>query len=283
MLVKRIGKNLFKYWRVYKTNHLAVGGLAIVIFFLIIGIVAPVITPFSPLRTAVGKRLMLPSLQHPMGTDGLGRDIWSGWVWGARTALIVAGLASTLATVIGILVGSISGYFGGRLDTFLMRIVDLFLMLPTLILALVIVSLFGATVLNIIFVIALLGWPSTARLIRAEFLRLRELEFVEAARTIGAGNRTIIFSEILPNAVAPSIVNASIQAALAILLESGMSFIGLSDPNMMSWGKMLSDAQSFTSVAWWYAFFPGLAISLIALAFNLIGDGLNETLKPGAR
>lgn len=283
MLAKQVAKNFGKYWRLYKQSHMAIIGLVILLGFVFIGVFAPFFSPFSPLATGVGPRLMPPSFEYLMGTDDLGRDIWSGWVWGARTALLVAGVASMLATIVGITVGSVSGYYGGKIDILSMRVVDLLLTLPTFILGIVVVSFFGATLWNIILVIAVVGWPSTARLIRAEFLRLRELEFVDAAKIIGAGDRTIIFSEILPNAIAPGIVNASVQAALAILLESGFSFIGLSDPNVMSWGKLLSNAQSFVSVAWWYAIFPGLAIAALAFAFNIIGDGLNDALKPGIK
>lgn len=267
-------------WRAYRKNRLGVVGLVFLSAFTIMGVLAPLIAPYAPLETGTGNRLMGLSSEHWMGTDDLGRDIWSGWVWGIRTAILVACFASTLATLIGIVVGSIAGYYGSKVDTILMRGADLILTLPLFILALAIVSLFGASIWNVVAVIGILGWPSTARLIRAEFLRLRELAFVDAARIVGAADRTIVFSEILPNALAPAIVNASIQGALAILVEAGLSFVGLNDPNVVSWGRILSNAQPFASVAWWYAFFPGLGISMMAFAFNVIGDALNEVLRP---
>jgi len=178
----------------------------------------------------------------------------------------------------------VAGYKGGKIDDLLMRITEVFQVVPTFFLCLVLVALFGASILNVIVVIAMLSWPGTARLIRADFISLKEREFVEAARALGASDLDIIFSEILPNAMTSIIVNTSLMVANAILVEAGLSFLGLGDPNVASWGGTLLNAQKFLVWGiWWMAFFPGVAISLTALGYNLVGDGLNDLLNPKLR
>jgi peptide/nickel transport system permease protein len=267
------------FWQRYKRNRLAVLGLGITSVFVALSIVASLISPFDPLKM-VGQPFLPPMGSHPMGTDDLGRDIYSGVLYGSRISLIVGFLAAGTSVAIGMLVGGISGFFGGKIDDLLMRITELFMVIPRFFLALILVALFGANVWNIIFVIGILSWPGTARLVRAEFLSLKEREFVEAAKAQGAKNTSLVFEEILPNATPPIIVNGSLEVARAILLEAGLSFLGLGDPKLPSWGVMLSNAQRFIRSAWWMAVFPGFAIFLVVLGLNLVGDGLNDALNP---
>jgi len=254
-------------------------GVVLTVFFTTLALMAPLISPYDPLRM-VGQSFRPPEDKHPMGTDDLGRDIYSGMLFGARISLMVGYLAAAASIAIGVIIGGVSGYYGGRIDDIMMRITELFLVIPRFFLALILVALFGASVWNLIFAIAILSWPGTARLVRAEFLSLKEREFVDAARTLGAGDLNLIVDEILPNATPPIIVNGSLEVARAILLEAGLSFLGLGDPNMASWGYMLNNAQRFIRQAWWMAIFPGLAIFLVALGLNLVGDGLNDALNP---
>ena len=268
------------YWRRYSKNTPAVIGLIIVIFFSLVAILAPWILPYDPLQIGAGDPLQPPSIEHIMGTDDLGRDIFSGVLYGARVSLFVGFVAAAISTGIGILIGVNAGYYGGKIDNALMRITEIFLTIPGLLLLLVLVAIFGQKIWYIVVVIGITIWPSTARLVRAEFLTLRERGFVEAAKALGARDFYIIFSEILPNALPSIIVNASLQVANAIMMEAGASFLGLSDPTLISWGRMISNAQLFIRHAWWMAFFPGLSICLLVLAFNLVGEGLNIALSP---
>jgi len=221
-----------------------------------------------------------PTANYPFGTDDLGRDIYSNVIYGARTSMMVGLLAAGISVLIGILVGAFSGYYGGKLDDLLMRSSEIFLVLPTFLLALIIVAIFGTNINNIIFAIAIVSWPRTARLLRAEFLTMKEREFVEAARVLGSKHIDIMLSEILPNAIFPVIVNASLEVATAILTEAGLSFLGAGDPNVPSWGLMLNNAQNYLRVAWWMAAFPGAMLFLTCLSLNLVGDGLNDYFNP---
>ena len=266
-------------WKKFARNRPAVVGLALVLFFLALGLSAPWLAPFTPLSTG-------PHSFHPpddlyrMGTDDLGRDIFSGVLWGARVSIAVGLLAALASTGIGVLIGAASGYYGELLDDLLMRVTEFFLVIPRFFLVLVMVALFGNSLWHVILAIAILSWPVTARLVRVEFLAVREKEFVESVRAAGASDLRIILRHILPNAVPPIVVSGSLQIARAILLEAGLSFLGLGDPNQISWGVMLYNAQRFLRHAWWISTFPGLAIFLIVMGFNLVGDGLNDALNP---
>lgn len=266
-------------WKKFARNRPAVVGLALVLFFLAMGLSAPWLAPFKPLSTGPHS-FRPPDDLYRMGTDDLGRDIFSGVLWGARVSIAVGLLAALASTAIGVLVGAASGYYGGMLDDLLMRVTEFFLVIPRFFLVLVMVALFGNSLWHVILAIAILSWPVTARLVRVEFLALREKEFVESTRAGGASDLRIILRHILPNAVAPIVVSGSLQIARAILLEAGLSFLGLGDPNQISWGVMLYNAQRFLRHAWWISTFPGLAIFLIVMGFNLVGDGLNDALNP---
>lgn len=248
-------------------------------FYIIVAAAAPILAPLDPFATGPSS-FAPPSARFPMGTDDLGRDIYTGVLHGARVSLGVGFIAAAISYLVGVLVGAISGYYGGKVDDILMRITEAFQVMPVLVLALVIITLFQPTLWNIAFTIGILAWPGTARLVRAEFLSLKEQEFVEAARSIGYSNMNIVFREILPNAIPPAIVNTSLQVANAILLEAGLGFLGLSDPNVMSWGFLLRNAQRFLRHGWWLSVFPGVSISLVVIGLNLVGDGLNDALNP---
>jgi peptide/nickel transport system permease protein len=268
------------FWGQYSKNRAAVAGLFLLAAICVIAIAAPVITWYPPLKSAVGNPFVPPTANHPFGTDDLGRDIYSNVVYGARTSLVVGLLAAGISALTGIFVGATSGYYGGKIDDLLMRTCEIFLVLPTFLLALIIVAVFGTNINNIIVAIAIVSWPRTARLLRAEFLTFKEREFVEAARVLGSKHIDIMLSEILPNAIFPVIVNASLEVATAILTEAGLSFLGAGDPNVPSWGLMLNNAQSYLRVAWWMAAFPGAMLLLTCLSLNLVGDGLNDYFNP---
>jgi len=266
-------------WKKYRRNRAAVFGLFVIVLFILFALLAPFLAASDPLSTGKDS-FHKPDSSYLMGTDDLGRDIFSGVLWGARTSIMVGLLAALTATVIGVIIGALSGYYGGITDDILMRITEFFLVIPRFFLVLVIVALFGSSIWNVIIVIGILSWPVTARLVRVEYLSIKEKEFVEGARAIGASDFRIILSHILPNATPPIIVSGSLQIARAILLEAGLSFLGLGDPNQISWGVMLYNAQRFLRYAWWTATFPGIAIFLVVMGFNLIGDGLNDALNP---
>lgn len=273
--IRRLGG----FWRQFKRNKAAVLGLAVSLFFLMIALLGPLISPYDPYEL-VAERLQEPCFNHPMGTDDLGRDIFSQVLYGARISLLIGFSAAGISVVVGVLVGSISGFSGGKVDDILMRTTELFQTIPRFFLAILLISFFGSSVWNVILAIGILSWPSTARLVRAEFLSLRERQFVEAAKAVGAGNLNIVVDEILPNALSPVIVNGTLQLASAILLEAMLSFLGLGDPNVFSWGTILNNAQLYLRQAWWMVSFAGIMIAVTVLGLNLVGDGLNDALNP---
>lgn len=249
-----------------------------------VAVLAPLIAAYDPLVTGVGAAFLKPHLQYPMGTDDLGRDIFSGVIYGARVSLGVGFLAASASSCIGLLMGLVAGYYGGLVDTVLMRVTDIFLVIPMVFLGIVFVAFFGSSLWNVVLVIVILSWPATARLVRGQVLSLKERDFVKAARALGEGDGFIMFSEVLPNVLAPIIVNGSIQVATAIVVEAGLSFLGLGDQNLASWGVMLYRAQRFlVQEAWWTFVFPGLALFLTVLALNVIADALNNVLNPRTR
>lgn len=260
--------------------------LAVLALIVLAALLAPWVATHDPM--AGGNDALLPPLSpgHWLGTDDLGRDIWSRVVYGTRISLLVGIASSALAVTIGVTVGALAGYFGGWLDAVLMRVAEFFQTLPRFVLALIIIALFGASTGKLILVIGLLAWPQMARVVRATVSTLKQAPFVDAARVAGLPDRAIIAGEILPNVAAPIIVLGSLDIASAILIEASLSFFGLGDPNAISWGGMLNDAQQFLRSAWWMSAFPGLGIALTVLSFNLLGDALNDALNPrgvGAR
>jgi peptide/nickel transport system permease protein len=269
-------------WQQFRKNRAAELSLYLIIGFVLAAALAHQFSPYDPF--ALGdETLVAPRGDHWMGTDDLGRDTLSRVIHGSRVPLLVGFLATAASMALGILIGSLSGYFGGRSDVVLMRVTEYVLVVPRFFLALLVVAMLGTGIGKIILVIGILGWPEVARVVRAQFLTFREREFVLAARAIGASHAKVIFREILPNAIPPAVVVASILVARAILLEAGLSFLGLGDPNLISWGSLLSEAQERISASVWLAIFPGLAISLLVLCVNLLGDGINDVLNPKLR
>ena len=269
-----------EFWTRFRRNKGAVIGLTILIFVVLVAILAPVIFSASPWRL-VGPPFLPPlSPAFPLGTDMLGRDILVGMAHGARVSLLV-GIASAIASsVVGTLVGGIAGYYGGRIDDALMRFTELFQTIPSFILAIVLVAILSPTIYSVVLAISIISWPPVARLVRGEFLSLREREFVLASIVIGQSDMRIIFGQILPNTMGPIIVMGSLMVAGAILLEGSLSFLGLGDPEMMSWGFMIGASRNLIRVAWWMSLFPGLAIFITVLALNLVGEGLTDALNP---
>lgn len=226
--------------------------------------------------------MLAPSFAHPLGTDELGRDVLTNIVYGIRVSLTVGLLAALGASSLGSVLGALAGYYGGALDLIVMRISEIFQVIPTFILAAVIVALSGPGLPQIIIVIVILSWPQTARLMRSEVLRIRKLEYVDAVRCLGVSERRILVAEVVPNAIAPALAVCTLIVGQAILLEASLAFFGLSSPDIVSWGQMLNSGQRFLFNAWWLSFFPGLAIFVTVLAFNLIGDAVGFALNPRA-
>jgi peptide/nickel transport system permease protein len=258
--------------------------VAIVILatIVIFGLSAPSLAPYGPFE-CVGPPLLPPGPTYLMGTDELGRDIFSQVMYGCRTSIFIAATATFFSMMLGTLIGCIAGYFGGLIDDVLMRITDFFQTIPRFVLAVVMAALLGPSMWNIIFVIGVLEWPRAARLLRSQILSLREEQFVEAARALGCGSLSILFKEIFPNAAYILIIDSSLTIGHAVLLESGLSFLGLSDPTVMSLGYILYRAMATLRVAWHPAFFPGVFIFLIVFCSNIIGDWLNDIYNPKVR
>ncbi|MDQ3897186.1 MAG: ABC transporter permease [Actinomycetota bacterium] len=241
------------------------------------GVLADVIAPGDPFRT-VADPLAAPSRHHLMGTDNLGRDMFDAVVHGARTSMVVVTGVVLIASVLGLAVGIVAGYEGGWVDDVLMRLTELFQSVPRFFLVLLIVALFGAGLDNLIYVLALTSWPTLARVSRSEVLSVRDRDYVEAARSIGATDRRILLRHVLPNVVPTAMVVIALTGSRIILLEASLSFLGLGDPTVMSWGYLVSNAQRFLRVAWWMSVFPGLAIAVAVLGVNLMSDALNDVL-----
>jgi len=269
-----------RFWQRFRVHRLGVVSATFVVLLGMAGLSAPRLT-VDP--NEISSSVMLaPSLTHPLGTDELGRDVLTGIVHGIRVSLAVGLSAAFAATVIGTLVGALAGFYGGVGDLLLMRISEAFQVIPSFILAAVIVALSGPGVSRVILVIAFLSWPQTARLMRSEVMRLKQLEFVDAVRCLGIPERTILAREIVPNAMVPVLAVGTLIIGHAILLETALSFFGLSSPEVVTWGRMLASGQRFLFNAWWLSFFPGTAIFLTVLAFNLLGDAISAALDPRA-
>jgi peptide/nickel transport system permease protein len=271
-------------WFQFRRNKLAVSGLFFLIVIILIAIFANKLMPYDPLmlNPSYAKGLPKPpTLQHWFGTDELGRDLLSRALSGSRISLSVGFIAVGISTLIGVALGSLAGYYGGSLDNVIMRVADIFLSLPTLFLILTVNVFLKPSIFNVMIIIGIFDWMGISRLIRGEFLRLKQMEFILAARALGASDRTIIVRHLLPNGLAPIIVSATIGIPNAILLESTLSFLGLGvPPPYSSWGNMLYAGKEWLNQAWWMWLPPGLLIAATVIAFNFFGDGLRDAFDP---
>jgi len=268
-------------WRRFKGNRLALAGGAAVAALVAVALLAPLIAPYEPTDIDIRNVLSPPSAAHPLGTDDLGRDVLSRMIWGSRVSLSVGFVAVGIATAIGILIGSAAGFYGGRVDALLMRFVDIMLTIPTFFLILAVIAVVEPSIQTIMVVIGVTSWMGVARLVRAEFLTLKERDFVLAARASGAASPRIIFRHILPNALSPVFVAATLGVANAVLVEAALSFLGLGiQPPDPSWGNILTTGKDNIEVAWWLSVYPGLAILVTVLSYNLVGEGLRDSLDP---
>ncbi|HEX9568674.1 MAG TPA: ABC transporter permease [Rhodospirillales bacterium] len=270
------------FWLRFRRNRAAVGGAVTLVLVLALALFGPILHPVDPFDM-VGRPFSLPFDRFPLGTDVAGRDILAGIVHGARVSLAISVLASLAATIVGVSFGAIAGYYGGRIDDVLMRTTEFFLTIPSFVLAVVLVAIFQPSVVTITIAIAVVSWPSVARLARGEFIAHRDREYVLGCRAIGMPDWQIILLQIMPNALPPIIVVSSLMVATAILTESGLSFLGLGDPNLVSWGYMIGVARTVLRTAWWMAAVPGVMILITVLAINLVGEGLNDSLNPRLR
>jgi peptide/nickel transport system permease protein len=265
----------------FTRNPLALAGSAIIAFLFIVAALAPLIAPHNPDLIDTSNILAAPSVGHLFGTDELGRDVLSRMIYSTRISLLVGFVAVGIATVIGIIVGAISGYYGGWVDSVMMRFVDIMLCFPTIFLILAVIAILEPSIWNIMIIIGITGWMGVSRLVRAEFLTLKERDFVVASRAVGATDLRIIFRHILPNAIAPVLVSAVLGVGGAILIESSLSFLGLGvQPPTPSWGNMLTAGKDNIEIAWWLSLFPGMAILVTVLGYNLLGEGLQDALNP---
>ncbi len=269
------------FWGRFKRNGLAVGGAIVVCSLFFIAAFAPLLSPYDPDTIDRHHVLMSPDIRHPLGTDDLGRDVLSRMIFGARISLAVGFVAVGIATIIGMILGALSGYYSGWTDRIIMRFIDIMLSIPTFFLILAVIAFIGSSIWNIMIVIGLTSWMSVARLVRAEFLSLKEREFVLAARAIGASDLRIIFRHVMINSMAPVLVSAVLGVAGAVLVESALSFLGIGvQPPTPSWGNILSLGKDYIELAWWLSVFPGLAILITVLGYNLLGEGIRDSIDP---
>lgn len=263
-------------------NRAAVMGTGFLLFLAVISLSAPWLFPKGPFA-AVGEPFAPPSWKHWFGTDSLGRDIAAGIAYGGRVSSLIGLAATAAAVVVGTVVGAIAGYYKGRIDNLLMRVTEFFQTIPAFLLAIVLITMMSPSNASIVIAISIVSWPPVARLVRGEFLRLSGLDYVQSAVCLGMSDVRIILGEILPNALSPLVVSGSLMIATAILTEAAVSFIGLGDPNAMSWGFIIGAGRSYLREAWWICTIPGIAILLTVLSINLVGEAINDAMNPRLR
>lgn len=272
------------FWRAFAKNRLAVVGGAVVLILVVLALLAPVLARSNPNRPDLRNMLGEPTRAHPLGTDQLGRDVLSRMLYGARVSLAVGFVSVGIATAIGIVLGALAGYRGGLVDATIMRLVDLMLVFPRFFLLLAVLAFLKPSIWTIMAVIGLTGWMGVTRLVRAEFLALKEREFVLWSQAVGAAGFRVVWRHILPNAMAPVLVAMTLGIPAAILTESGLSFLGLGvQPPFATWGNILNEGKDAIEIAWWLSFYPGLAILITVLSYNLLGEGIRDALDPRLR
>ncbi|MEM8698440.1 MAG: ABC transporter permease [Pseudomonadota bacterium] len=271
------------FWQRFARNRQALLGLGILGGVVILAAIAPLIYPADPFSLA-GQAMSPPGANgFLLGSDSLGRDVAAGIAHGAKTSLMIGMIATLVAVLIGVIMGALAGYYGGWIDDLLMRTTEMFQTIPSFVFAILLVAIMKPSIESVVIAIAVVSWPAVARLVRGEFLSLRNREFVQACHTVGMSDIRIMLGEILPNCLSPIIVIGSLMVATAILIESGLAFLGLGDPNVMSWGFQIGAGRTLLRSAWWVCTFPGIAILLTVLAINLVGEGLNDALNPRLR
>jgi peptide/nickel transport system permease protein len=272
------------FWQRFTKNELALAGAIIVVCLFVVSLLAPWISPYDPTEIHLDNILASPSAKHWLGTDQLGRDVMSRMIWGSRISLKVGFVSTGIAILVGTLLGAVAGYYGRGVDAFIMRFVDIMLCFPTFFLILAVIAVLEPSIWNIMVIIGITGWMGITRLVRADFISLKERDFVQAARAIGASDFRIIFVHILPNAMASILVAATLGIAGAILTESALSFLGIGvQPPTPSWGNILTAGKDNIDIAWWLSLFPGLAILVTVLGYNMLGEGIRDTLDPRLR
>ena len=273
---------MMEFLRRFARNRPALVGVAVLVAVAALALLAPAFYPRSPFEM-IGKPFEPPLASTLLGTDQLGRDVTAGVVHGARVTLLIGLVATFIAILLGVTLGGIAGYFGGWVDTLLMRLTEIFQTIPFFLFAILLVAVLTPSVHSVVLAIAVVSWPPMARLVRSEFLSMRNREFVQACVAMGMGHGRIILRHILPNTLSSIIVTASLMVATAILIESSLSFLGLSDPNVMSWGFIIGAGRTAIRSAWWVCAIPGIAILLTVMSINLVGEGLNDALNPRLR
>ena len=269
------------FWIRFRKNRLAISGGAIVLLLFFVAASAPYMSPYDPGEINTKNALQSPSRDHLLVTDQLGRDVLSRMIWGSRISLLVGFVAVGIATVIGAFLGALAGFYGRWVDVVIMRLVDIMLCFPTFFLILAVIAILEPSIWNIMIVIGVTGWMGVARLVRAEFLSLKERDYVQSAKATGATNARIIFLHILPNALSPIWVSATLGVAAAILTESALSFLGIGvQPPTPSWGNILTAGKDNIEIAWWLSLYPGLAILITVLGYNLLGEGIRDAIDP---
>ncbi len=269
------------FWQTFYKNKLMLSGGGIILLLLIVSLLASWFAPYDPGQIDLTNVLASPSMKHLFGTDPLGRDVLSRMIWGARISLLVGFVATGIAIIIGVILGAVSGYYGGWIDSVIMRFVDIMLCFPTFFLILAVIAFLEPSIWNIMIVIGLTSWMGVTRLVRADFISLRERDFVKAAQAIGANDARIIFLHILPNSMASILVAATLGIAGAILTESALSFLGIGvQPPTPSWGNILTAGKDNIDIAWWLSLYPGLAILITVVGYNLLGEGIRDLLDP---
>lgn len=277
--MKKSGTRVMKLLKVLNSNRQLKIGCTLLFFILLIVLFTPLLSTHDPYQ--LGDDLLAPpSKEYYLGTDGLGRDVYSMLLYGAKTSIKVGIISAFISGILGTVIGGVAGFFGGKTDRFISEVINVFLMIPSFFLILIIISLFGSSMTNVMIVIGITSWPSNARLMRVQAMALKERTFIKSVMAIGETKPSILFRYIIPNGIFPVVANTTLSIAGAILTEAGLSFLGLGDPNVVSWGQMIFEGKAYMASAWWISTFSGLATVLLVVSFYLIGDGLNIVLNP---